>query len=99
MPNIKEMSSQYENQDSLKNQPFYNEETEQTEKNKEKHKKSKKQYTKNRRNKLNTKFSEIYYQRMIPQLLQEKHTILRAMLQLMTLKLEIKNLRRIVIFN
>ena len=46
------MSSQYENQDSLKNQPFYNEEIEQTEKNKKKHKKSKKKYTKKRRNKL-----------------------------------------------
>ena len=46
------MSSQYENQDSLKNQPFYNEEIEQTEKNKKKHKKSKKKYTKKQRNKL-----------------------------------------------
>ena len=33
MPNIKEMSSQYENQDLLKNQPFYNEKIKQTEKN------------------------------------------------------------------
>ena len=29
MPNIKIMSSQYENQDLLKNQPFYNEKIEQ----------------------------------------------------------------------
>ena len=88
MPNIKKMSSQYENQDSLKNQPFYNEEIEQTEKNKKKHKKSKKQYTKNRRNKL-TKYKVLrnilamYDTTIIT-------TILRAMLQPMTLKLKIK---------
>ena len=46
MPNIKEMSSQYENQDLLKNQHFYNEKIEQTEKNKKKYKKTKKKYIK-----------------------------------------------------
>ena len=46
MPDIKEMSSQYENQDLLKNQPFYNVKIEQTEKNKIKYKKTKKRYIK-----------------------------------------------------
>ena len=46
MPNIKEISSQYENQDLFKNQPFYNEKIEQTEKNKKKYKKTKKKYIK-----------------------------------------------------
>ena len=52
MPNIKKMSSQCENQDLLKKQPFYNEKIEQTEKNKKKYKKTKKKYIKKRRNKL-----------------------------------------------
>ena len=52
MPNIKKMSSQYENQDLLKNQPFYNEKIEQTEKNKKKYNKTKKRYIKKWRNKL-----------------------------------------------
>ena len=52
MPNIKKMFSQYENQDLLKNQPFYNDKIEQTEKNKKKYKKTKKRYIKKWRNKL-----------------------------------------------
>ena len=46
MPNIKEMSSQYENQHLLKNQPFSDEKIEQTEKNKKNYKKTKKKYIK-----------------------------------------------------
>ena len=52
MPNIKKISSQYENQDLLKNQPFYNEKIEQTERNKKKYKKTKNKYIKKWRNKL-----------------------------------------------
>ena len=46
------MASQQENQDLLKDQPFYNEEIEYILKSKKKHKKTKRKYTKKRRNKL-----------------------------------------------
>ena len=57
MPNIKRMSSQYENQDLLKNQPFYNEKQNKQKKIRKSTSKLKRDILKNEEiNELNTRF-------------------------------------------
>ena len=98
MPNIKEMSSQYENQHLLKNQPFSDEKIEQTEKNKKNYKKTKKKYIKKWRNKL-TKYKIL--RNILP--MYDTAIITRKAHDFKgdaaTYGVEVKKLRRIIIFS